>query len=157
LKHKYRVRLDPIPVSEDQLLYSRKQVAKLLGRMSLDTIRALEAEGHLIRVRLTGKPTSQVFCRREEVEALARGMSMSRRKRVRLQISRDQLVEELERAVEDRNRALPAHSDASGHLFRRHPATHSGRDMFIVLTASSVGDDPDGHPYPDRGLLRKLL
>ncbi len=75
MKHRTRVHLrpEPITVSEDQILVTRKQAAQMLGRISLDTIRALEHEGILTRIRLTGKPTSQIFFRKSEVEELAKG------------------------------------------------------------------------------------
>ena len=58
---------------EPQLLYSRKQTARLLGYLSIDPIIELEQSGRLTPVRPTGKPTSQVFYRRDELMALASG------------------------------------------------------------------------------------
>ncbi len=58
---------------EMPLLYSRSQAAKLLGGISVDSIIALEQQGKLSPVKLTGKPKSQVFYHRAELEALARG------------------------------------------------------------------------------------
>lgn len=53
-----------------QLLYSRAQAAELLGGISINTVRRLEAEGYLTLVRLTRIPTGMVFFRAADVEAL---------------------------------------------------------------------------------------
>ena len=55
-----------------QLLFSRVQVAEILG-VSVATVQRIERLGKLTRIRLTDKPTSQVFFRREEVMALVEG------------------------------------------------------------------------------------
>ena len=57
-----------------QLLFSRVQVAKILG-VSVATVQRIERMGKLTRIRLTDKPTSQVFFRLEEVMVLVEGNS----------------------------------------------------------------------------------
>ncbi len=58
-------------VDEQQWLFTRAQVAKLLGCSKATVIR-LQREGRLSSVRLTQKPTSQVYFRREEILALVK-------------------------------------------------------------------------------------
>ena len=55
-----------------RLLHSRKQVAELLGDVSISTIQRLEAEGRLKPIRLTKKPFAQVFFTHEQVVALVK-------------------------------------------------------------------------------------
>jgi hypothetical protein len=59
--------------SPPQLLYSRRDAARLLGYRSVDPIKELERQGRLTPVRPTGKATGQVFFRRAELEAIANG------------------------------------------------------------------------------------
>ena len=47
----------------ERLLYSREQVADLLGGVSINTIRRLESEGRLKPIRLSKSPTAMVFFR----------------------------------------------------------------------------------------------
>jgi len=58
---------------EPQLLYSRKQAARLLGYTSIDSVIELEQQGRLTPVRPTAKRNGQVFYRRAELEAIASG------------------------------------------------------------------------------------
>jgi hypothetical protein len=53
----------------DRLLFTREQVAALLGGVSIATIRRLEQRGQLHPVRLTPR-TGQVFHRAEDVQRL---------------------------------------------------------------------------------------
>lgn len=57
---------------DPQLLFTRKQVAALIGASTMTVFR-LEKQGRLHGIRLTNKPSSQVFFRREEVMALVEG------------------------------------------------------------------------------------
>jgi hypothetical protein len=54
----------------DRLLYTRRQVAELLGGVDVSTVRRLEREGRLTPIRLTGRKTGQVFLRAEDVRKL---------------------------------------------------------------------------------------
>jgi hypothetical protein len=54
----------------NRLLYSRRQVAELLGGITVATVRQLEREGRLTPIRLTGRKTGQVFFTDENVRAL---------------------------------------------------------------------------------------
>jgi hypothetical protein len=65
-------RTDPgaAPHNNQRLLYSREQVAELLGGISVHTVRRLEAAGRLRPVRLTRSPTAMVFFRAQDVLAL---------------------------------------------------------------------------------------
>jgi len=56
------------PGRQQQLLYSRKQVARLLGNVSIATVRRLEKEGRLRRVRLA-KNRGNVFFRASDIDA----------------------------------------------------------------------------------------
>jgi hypothetical protein len=56
--------------SPERLLFSRAQVAALLGGVSSATVRRMEREGRLRPIRLTGRPTGQVFFRAVDVLAL---------------------------------------------------------------------------------------
>jgi hypothetical protein len=56
-----------------RLLYTREQAADLLGGVSVHTIRRLEAQGRLRRVRLTKSPSAMVFIPAEDVHALVDG------------------------------------------------------------------------------------
>jgi hypothetical protein len=47
--------------SPERLLFSREQVAALLGGISTATVRRMEREGRLRPIRLTGRSTGQVF------------------------------------------------------------------------------------------------
>ncbi|MBR0994922.1 hypothetical protein JQ580_29860 [Bradyrhizobium japonicum] len=66
-------------IFDEQLLYSRDQVMRLLGGISYDTICRLEGAGKLRRVQLNigkappGKSTTKVLYRREDVFALIEG------------------------------------------------------------------------------------
>jgi hypothetical protein len=53
-----------------QLLFSREQVAQMLGGISIATVRRLEHEGRLKPVRLSRSPTAMVFFRASDVDAL---------------------------------------------------------------------------------------
>ena len=54
----------------ERLLYTREQVAQLLGGVSIATVRRLEREGQLRPVRLSRSPTAMVFFRASDVRAL---------------------------------------------------------------------------------------
>jgi hypothetical protein len=54
---------------DEQLLFTRQQVANLIGR-PLSFVQALEKAGKLKGLRLSGKPTGLVFFRRADVLAL---------------------------------------------------------------------------------------
>jgi hypothetical protein len=56
--------------SPERLLFSREQVAAMLGGISTATVRRMEADGRLHLLRLTGRRTGQVFYRRANVLAL---------------------------------------------------------------------------------------
>ena len=56
---------------QQQLLFTRAQVARLLGCSTATVIR-LQGEGRLKPIRLLRSPTSQVYFRREDVLALTR-------------------------------------------------------------------------------------
>jgi hypothetical protein len=61
-------------ISEQQLLYSREQVRRILGGVCTATVVRLEQAGRLRPVRLNPeKPTAQVFYRRDDVVAVAQG------------------------------------------------------------------------------------
>jgi len=61
---------------KNRLLYSRKQVAAMLGDVNISTIRRLEAQGRLKGVRLSGKKNSgQVFFTHSNVVALIASLS----------------------------------------------------------------------------------
>jgi len=55
----------------ERLLFTRKQTAYALGGVSMRIIKELEQSGELDQVRLTKKPTAQVFHRAAQVRALA--------------------------------------------------------------------------------------
>ena len=58
----------------DALLYSREHARKLLGNISIGTLKRLEANGQLTPVRLNRRsPTAHVFYRRNQLFALAQG------------------------------------------------------------------------------------
>jgi DNA-binding XRE family transcriptional regulator len=62
----------PDPSSRpERLLYTRAQAAELLGGVNKATVVALEKSGRLAPVRLTGRPTGQVFYKRADVLRLA--------------------------------------------------------------------------------------
>jgi hypothetical protein len=52
-----------------QLIYSRKQTAKLLGNVSTATIRRLEAAGRLRGFRLNKSKSASVFFRAADIDA----------------------------------------------------------------------------------------
>jgi hypothetical protein len=52
------------------LLYTRKQVAKLLGDVDVSYVRRLEQEGVIKGFRLTRSPSARVFFRAEDVKHL---------------------------------------------------------------------------------------
>jgi hypothetical protein len=52
------------------LLYSREQVAAMLGNVSIHTVRRLEAQGRLHPIRLTKSPSAMVFFKAQDVLAL---------------------------------------------------------------------------------------
>lgn len=54
----------------ERLLYSREQVAAMLGNVSIATIRRLESEGRLKPIRLSRSPTAMVFFRAKDVQTL---------------------------------------------------------------------------------------
>jgi hypothetical protein len=56
----------------ERLLYTRRQVAELLGHVDVSYIRRLEKEGRLKAIRLFRSPTAQVFFSVEQVHALVR-------------------------------------------------------------------------------------
>jgi hypothetical protein len=65
----------PTPVASrerapDRLIFTRRQVAQLLGGIDTSTVRRLERDGRLRPIRLTGRKTGQVFFRAEDVYAL---------------------------------------------------------------------------------------
>jgi len=62
-----------------QLLYSRRQTAKVLGGISIATIQRLEARGLLDKVRLAGSSNGAVFHRAAQVHALAAASAPSAR------------------------------------------------------------------------------
>lgn len=45
----------------EQLLYRRRQTARVLGEISIATIQRLEKAGKLTKVRLAGRPTAWFF------------------------------------------------------------------------------------------------
>lgn len=53
-----------------QLLYSREQVARLLGYRSIASIIRLERQGVLRPVRISRSPTGQVFYRAADIHQL---------------------------------------------------------------------------------------
>jgi hypothetical protein len=53
-----------------RLLYSRRQVAELLGGVDISYIRRLEKAGRLKPVRLTRSPSAMAFYRAQDVAAL---------------------------------------------------------------------------------------
>jgi DNA-binding transcriptional MerR regulator len=55
--------------ANQQLLYTRKQVARLLGNVSTATVRRLEREGRLRGVRLSKSRLGTVFFRADDVLA----------------------------------------------------------------------------------------
>jgi hypothetical protein len=56
----------------DALLYSRVQARRLLGNVSIATLKRLEADGQLTPIRLNKRsPVAQVFYRSSQVRALA--------------------------------------------------------------------------------------
>lgn len=61
------------PSTNDRLLYSREQVAELLGGISTATVRRMERAGRLHPIRLTGRNSGQVFFKSEDVLALVQG------------------------------------------------------------------------------------
>jgi len=62
--------------SKNRLLYTRRQVAEMLGGVDIATIRRLEQQRKLTPVRLTGKKNSgQVFFKHENVVALIASLS----------------------------------------------------------------------------------
>lgn len=61
---------EPQEASSPRLLYSREQVAEMLGGVSIATVRRLEREGRLKPVRLSRSPTAMVFFRASNVQAL---------------------------------------------------------------------------------------
>jgi hypothetical protein len=62
---------DAIP--EDQLLFTREQVMRMLGGISYNTVIRLEAAGKLPLVKLNRGKTCKAFYRRADVMALAEG------------------------------------------------------------------------------------
>ena len=64
-----------IPPSSDPLLYTREQVATLLGGISTATIRRMERAGRLRPIRLTGRNTGQVFFKASDVHALVEALT----------------------------------------------------------------------------------
>lgn len=63
-----RVRAEAIP--DDQLLFSRKQVMRMLGGISYPTVIRLEQSGRLPPVKLRAGKTCKAFYRRADVMAL---------------------------------------------------------------------------------------
>jgi len=63
------VRMKSRPPAKQQWLYSRAQAAELLG-CAVDLIKDLEQDGKLTPIKLTEKPKSMVFYKREELLAL---------------------------------------------------------------------------------------
>jgi hypothetical protein len=57
----------------EQLLYSRRQTAHVLGDISIATVQRVEKRGLLDIVRLAGSPTGAVFHRARQVHELAEG------------------------------------------------------------------------------------
>lgn len=57
-------------IPDDQLLFSRKQVMRMLGRISYPTIIRLEKAGKLPPVKLKHGRTCKAFYRRADVMAL---------------------------------------------------------------------------------------
>ena len=53
-----------------RLLYTRRQVAELLGDCDISTIRRLERDGSLKPIRLSRSKSGMVFFRAEDVHAL---------------------------------------------------------------------------------------
>jgi hypothetical protein len=56
---------------KDQLLYSRIEAGRLLGGISVASLRRLEEAGVLDPVKLSGKSAGQVYYRAKQVHALA--------------------------------------------------------------------------------------
>lgn len=54
----------------ERLLLTRRQVAEMLGGVSVETVRRLEDEGRLKPIRLSRSPTAQVFFKAADVHAL---------------------------------------------------------------------------------------
>jgi len=63
-----RVRAEAIP--EDRLLFTRKQVMRMLGGISYPTVIRLEQSGKLQPVKLKPGKTCKAFYRRADVMAL---------------------------------------------------------------------------------------
>jgi hypothetical protein len=83
-----RIYMQRSKFAERPLLYTRRQIARLYGT-SVSTIIRLDAEGVLgDPVRLTRKPTSQVFYKAENVLALVDGGSKVKRETPREQSPR---------------------------------------------------------------------
>jgi DNA-binding transcriptional MerR regulator len=55
---------------KSRLLYTRRQVAELLGGCDVSTVRRLEKQGRLKAVRLTKSATGMVYFRADDVIAL---------------------------------------------------------------------------------------
>ena len=58
-----------------RLIYSRQQVAEMLGGISTASVRRLEREGRLQPIRLGRSPTAMVFFRASDIEALVAGVA----------------------------------------------------------------------------------
>jgi len=61
----------PAPKPVERLIYSREQVAELLGGISIATVIRMERDGKLTAIRLTGKKTGQAFYKHADVMKLA--------------------------------------------------------------------------------------
>jgi hypothetical protein len=64
--------------NKERLLYSREQVAELLGGISTATVRRLEREGRLRPIRLTGRNSGQVFFKATDVRTLIEEVAYER-------------------------------------------------------------------------------
>lgn len=63
----------------DQLLYSRPQIAKALGGVSVATVIRLENSGKLDKVKLVGSPNGKTFHRSSQVHELAAARGCDRK------------------------------------------------------------------------------
>lgn len=59
-----------VPLSSDLVLVDRRQAEAIFG-ICLNTVRRMEADGHLTPVRLRAGPTAKTYYRKDEVLQLA--------------------------------------------------------------------------------------
>lgn len=74
-----RSKFDPLPDQQhdSQLLYSRKEVARLFG-ISTATVKRLEQQGRLRGIRLTKSHVGTVFFRDVDIDAFLKAASDER-------------------------------------------------------------------------------